>query len=120
MSNHIEVRFRGENEPNLLAWRPTDRSLYECTASEARERFNDLVERGIKGIPVDGVVPFVVEIRSVKRTFVPHQNADAAICETLLWQYCEEDAVPMGPWGEELEAHRPAASRPTVEMAATN
>ena len=120
MSKHIEVRFRGANESNLLAWRPTENVPFECTASEARERFDDLVERGIDGIAVDGVVPFVVEIRQVKRKFVPHEKCDAVVCETLLWQYCEEDAALMGPWGDELEAYRPPPARSLAETAAAN
>jgi hypothetical protein len=98
MSKYLEVTFRGERERHLLPWRPTIESSFECSSTEAQQRFDDLVEAGQEGREVDGVVPYVVEIRRVKRKFVPHQNADAVTIETLLWAYAESDAVQWGPW----------------------
>jgi len=98
MSKHIEVSFRGERESHLLPWRPTIESSFECSSTEAQQRFDDLVEAGQEGRAVDGVVPFVVEIRRVSRKFIPHQLTDAVTVETLLWTYAEPDAVQWGPW----------------------
>lgn len=98
MSKYLEVCFRAEHETHLLPWRPTDESRFGCSATEARERFDDLVEAGEEGRTVDGVVPYVVEIRQVRRTFVPHCAADAVKIDSLLCSYAEPNAIQWGPW----------------------
>lgn len=111
MSTYIEVCFRGENETCLLPWRPTEGSTFECSAIEAQERFDDLMEAGEEGRAIDGVVPYVVEIRKVKRTFVPYQNADAVTIDSLLLSYAEPDAIQWGPWATKTaQASMPEAA----------
>lgn len=65
MSKYFEVHLRGENESKLQAWRP-EGGKFGCTAMEARQRHDDLVEAGEGKQTIDGVVPFVVEIVKVR------------------------------------------------------
>lgn len=103
MAKFFEVLFRGEKESTLQAWTPSANARYGCTALEARERYDYLVTCGLQGVAVDGVVPFVIEIRKVRRVFVAPDH-DQITYKTMLWQYAEPDAVEMGPWAEQSRA----------------
>lgn len=92
----FEVLFRAADEKHLLPYRPPGATSFECTAMEARERFDNLVEAGEEGRNVDGVIPYVVEIRAVKRWF--DGNDTVTRYDSMLCSYAETDAIQWGPW----------------------
>ena len=104
MGNHFEVCFRGENETSLLPWRPTDDSRFGCTATEAQQRFDDLIEAGEEARTIDGVVPYVVEIRKVRRALVSPEFGDVLTIDSMLVSYAEQNAVQWGPWAKDASA----------------
>jgi hypothetical protein len=99
MAKYFEVCFRGESEKHLFPWRPTVESCFECASAEARERFDDLVEAGEESRAVDGMIPYVVEIRRVKRWFDGHDTITKI--DSMLVSYAEPDAIQWGPWAAE-------------------
>jgi hypothetical protein len=95
----FEVLFRAEDERAMLAWKPNEASQYGCTALEARKRFDDLIARGSSRNAVDGAVPFLVEIRAVRRK--ERKEGPCAQIDFMLAQYCEPEAIQWGPWAQE-------------------
>jgi hypothetical protein len=94
----FEVRFRGETESNLIAWRPKGAKEFGCSEFEARVRYAELRRAGLDGTPVDGHVPYVIEISQVT-----HREFFAGIGtarDAKLWQYAEPNAVQEGPWAD--------------------
>jgi hypothetical protein len=91
-----EVKFRGENENQLLGWKPSEAPTFECSAMEARVRYEELVRAGVEGNEVDGVVPYVVEI--VEISYSKCEGEDRRIGTPVLWQNAEQGAVPEGLW----------------------
>lgn len=100
-----EVRFRGQNAyeaeapvlphvGQMRAWAPSNRKPFEVDLPTATRRFRELVQDGIRGHAVDGVVPHVVEIRSV----VYKRRKTVRVCNTVLAQYAEDNAVQWGEW----------------------
>ncbi len=104
MSKHFEVCFRGVDECNLLPWKPTEDSRFECSATEAQRRFDDLVEAGEEGRVIDGFVPYVVEIRQVRRALVSPEYGDVVRIDSLLCSYAEPGAIQWGPWAKDAAA----------------
>ena len=67
MAKFFEVQFRSEIEKTLRAYWPEGGRI-GCTAIEARQRHDDLVEAGETGQTIDGVVPCVIEVIAVHVT----------------------------------------------------
>ena len=67
MAKFFEVQFRSENEKKLQTYWPEGGRI-GCTAIEARQRHDDLVEAGEAKETIDGVVPYVVEVIAVHVT----------------------------------------------------
>jgi hypothetical protein len=115
----FEVLFRGQNsyesgtetlDPSrgqLRAWRPTTGKLFECDENRARTRYAELLRDGLANREVDGIVPFVIEIRKVKRG---KKNPESVVIETMLWQYAEDGAIPGGKWTQSNEPVNDALS----------
>lgn len=111
MSKFFVVSFRGENEPSLRPWRP-ECGGFRCTSVEAQERHDDLVEAAEAGTPIDGVVPFVVDVQRVKTykkcmsivsadgLVQPPQVYELREIESVLtsWIDGKGDVTQSGPW----------------------
>jgi len=93
----FEVRFRGEDEPQLLAWKPGEADSFECKHTDAHLRFEALVRSGIDGLAVDGVVPYVVALVSVSHK--RRDNQEVRLSETVAWRYCEVEEPDFEPSG---------------------
>ncbi len=105
----FEVRFRGQNsfeaggdsqvrplDAVMLSWRPAERNVFEMHANAARAAHDMLVQEGIAGREVDGVVPYVVEVCSIQKGAC--KGEPYRVPNTMLWQYAEQGAPPEGPW----------------------
>lgn len=111
MSKHFLVSFRGENETSLRPWRP-EHGKFGCTSVEAQERHDDLVEAAEAGTPIDGVVPFVVDVQRVKihkkcmsivstdGVVQPPEVYELREIKTMLtsWVDGKGDVTQSGPW----------------------
>lgn len=94
----FEVRFRGEDERQLSSWRPGNVQTFGCSEGQARVRFGQLVKAGLDREPVDGVIPYAVEICSIKYKW--KGSKCAAQRDTMLFQIAEPNAVQEGPWAD--------------------
>lgn len=76
---------KSEGVPKM-PWAPKDGDDFECGKREAQRRAKMLLEAGRKGEPVEGLVPYTVEIRSAETGVVCHSVTT------------EPDDVPVGAW----------------------
>ena len=61
----FETRFSSKIEGlGTTAWAPVEGDDYQVTRREALRRFAFLVDQGRNGVPVDGVVPWLIEVVS--------------------------------------------------------
>lgn len=107
----FEVLFRGAGESKLLVWWP-EGARPSCTATEARERHNELLSAANAEQTIDGFVPAVIEIRQVKikqKKLAPVDGNgrmgkkgrhDVRIVETMLLTFVDgtNDISHSGPW----------------------
>lgn len=104
----FQVKFRGMNsyeaeQPiphdhgELRAWKPLPEGTFECDETAAKFRYLQLVEEGIAGREVDGVIPHVVVIDEL-REYVLDGEKYLANMGTVLWTYADPDEQPRGPW----------------------
>lgn len=65
----FEVRF-GTKEEGLasIAWEPAQGDGYQCSEREARRRRDYLIGCSQRNEPVDGVVPWLIEVFEVGKT----------------------------------------------------
>ena len=92
----FEVRFRGESEKSLQAWKPVPGVHFECEEGEAERRFDVLVSKGLNAIEVDGVIPYVVEV--VEISYPVKNGQECRIPTPRYWRYAEEGCELMGVW----------------------
>jgi hypothetical protein len=97
----FEVRFRGEAERQLLAWRPSVRNTFGSSRFEAQLRYNKLVRAGLDGQPIDGIVPYVVEIVHVKRKM--RKEGMGCLQDSMLRQIAEPNGIQEGPWADNTD-----------------
>jgi hypothetical protein len=104
------VSFRGMNgyeaerrvpreDTELRAFAPTPSHDFECGAMAAKTRYDNLVEDGIAGREVDGVIPHVVVVDELEEFVVDGVKRFATV-ETVLWTYADPDEEPKGSWAE--------------------
>lgn len=59
----FEVRFATREEGiGSVAWEPVQGDGYQCGEREARRRRDHLIECSQRNEPVDGVVPWIIEV----------------------------------------------------------
>lgn len=83
----FEVLFatRTEGAPTM-PWAPKEGDGFECSKREAKRRADHLLEAGRKGEPVEGLVPYSVEVR------------DAATGKVCYAASTDPDDEPVGEW----------------------
>lgn len=69
-----------------MPWAPKEGDDFEVSKREAKRRADHLLEAGRKGEPVEGLIPYAVEIR------------DASTGEVLYAASTDPDDEPTGPW----------------------
>lgn len=70
-----------------IQWEPAKGDGFQCGKREALRRWGHLLEQGQRGVSVDGVVPWCVEIRS---------DSD----DLMLGVTTEPDDSPVGAWAQ--------------------
>lgn len=94
----FEVLFRGESEDKLHEWKPAKQERFEVSKMEAKLRYDALVQAGLEGHTIDGVIPYVVVLASIEHKM--RDGAEIRLTETMLFQYAEPDAYVSGQWAE--------------------
>jgi hypothetical protein len=106
------VRFKGRHETIITDWKPMTEDDYVVGDATARDRFRRLLQAGMKGQEIDGVVPWFITIvdvsgsdrsgtlRGVSRTDEPI----APDKRVRLAQYAERGSVAYGPWADQALA----------------
>lgn len=106
------VRFKGRGEKTASDWKPNDDDDYIVGEAAARFRFRKLVQAGQKGEPIDGVVPWFVELVDVSGPdksgkLMDVERIDQPIApdkRVRLVQYAERGTQAQGPWAHLAQA----------------
>lgn len=86
----FEVRFATREEGcSSIGWEPAPKDGFECSRREALRRWNHLLDAGLRGDAVEGVVPYLIEIID-------------EIGEVMLGISTEKDDALVGKWAREL------------------
>lgn len=105
----FEVKFRGMNSfeagrkvpaehGELRAWEPAAGMGFECDESSAKLRFKELLDDGIAGRMVDGVIPHVVAIDELHAFTLDGERL--TVPYTRLWAYTDPDEPLNGTWAD--------------------